>query len=58
MSKFIRPVIFLNTVFDEFEKRNLRKEATVELKEGEPLVYGAKSDKRLDLDGFAAEGCK
>ena len=46
-------VIFNDGVFNEFEKRNLRKEATVELKDGEALVYGAKNDKRLEYENFA-----
>ena len=48
-------VIFNDGVFDEFEKRNLRKEATVELKEGSELIYGAKSDKKLEWSGFTFE---
>ena len=45
-------VIFNDGAFKDFENRKMRKEATVELTHGKPMVFGAKSDKGIVLDGL------
>lgn len=45
-------VIFNDGVFDPFEKRSERADHTVELRHGEPLIYGKKKDKGIILDEF------
>ena len=46
-------VIFNDGVFKPFEGRKERQEATVELKAGEPLIFGAHKEKAISLDGFS-----
>jgi len=45
-------VIFNDGAFAAAESRLERKDATVELKHGEPLIFGKNSDKGIILDGF------
>ncbi|MFC2131059.1 2-oxoacid:ferredoxin oxidoreductase subunit beta [Bacteroidota bacterium] len=45
-------VIYNDGAFDKFTKKDLRKEHTVELKHGEPLVFGNDDDKGIKLDGY------
>ncbi len=45
-------VIFNDGAFDGFTIKEKRKEYTVELTHGEPLVFGDNEDKGIILDGF------
>ena len=44
-------VIFNDGAFDLFTKKETRKEHTVELQHGKPLVFGNNDDKGVKLDG-------
>jgi len=46
-------VIFNDKVFDDVAEKKVRAERTVDLRPGEPMVYGADSDKGLAVDGFS-----
>lgn len=45
-------VIFNDKVFDDVADKKVRSEMTIELEAGQPMVYGADSDKGLAFDGF------
>lgn len=45
-------VIFNDGAFDLYTKKDSRKEHTVELVHGKPLVFGENNDKGIILDGF------
>lgn len=46
-------VIFNDGAFADVESRKDRKNTTVELKHGEPLIFGTNSDRGIVLDGFS-----
>ncbi|MCB1053676.1 MAG: 2-oxoacid:ferredoxin oxidoreductase subunit beta [Acidobacteria bacterium] len=46
-------VIFNKDVFNDIYERDVRSDHMVHLEEGEPLVFGAESDKGVFLDGFS-----
>ena len=46
-------VIFNDGAFAKEESRIDRKDATIELKHGEPLIFGKNSDKGIVLDGLS-----
>lgn len=48
-------VIFNDGAFAATESRVERKDATVELKHGQPLIFGKNSDKGIRLNGFKPE---
>lgn len=45
-------IIFNDKVFNDFEKRDLRQDSTVELADGQPMLYGKNKDKGVILDGL------
>ncbi len=45
-------VIFNDGAFDKYTAKDLRKENTVNLEHGKPLVFGNNDDKGIKLDGF------
>jgi 2-oxoglutarate ferredoxin oxidoreductase subunit beta len=45
-------VIFNDGAFDKYTKKDTRKESTVEMRHGEPLVFGETDDKGIILDGY------
>jgi len=45
-------VIFNEGAFDHFRTKETRKDKTITLEHGKPLVFGEKSDKGIRLDGF------
>jgi len=45
-------VIFNDGVFDEVAEKKVRDERTVDLRPGEPIVYGADGDKGLAIEGY------
>ncbi len=45
-------LIFNEGAFDGFTEKELRKEKTVVLEHGQPLVFGQNEDKGIKLDGF------
>jgi 2-oxoglutarate ferredoxin oxidoreductase subunit beta len=45
-------VIFNDGAFDPFTKKESRKEYSVVLEHGKPLVFGENNDKGIKLDGF------
>jgi len=51
-------VIFNDGVFDEVADKKVRAERTVELEEGQPMVYGAERDKGLRVRNYVVEVCK
>ncbi len=46
-------VIYNDGAFDLFTSKQTRKEHTVELRHGQPLVFGNEDDKGIILDGFS-----
>ncbi|MFT7665256.1 MAG: 2-oxoglutarate ferredoxin oxidoreductase subunit beta [Planctomycetota bacterium] len=50
-------VIFNDGAFNDFLDKGVRKEKTIDLQPGEPMVYGEDSDKGLRLVGFQVERC-
>lgn len=46
-------VIFNDGAFEPFEKRSKRAETTVELKDGQAMIYGTNKDKALSLEGLS-----
>ena len=47
--------IFNDGAFKNFTEKNEKPESTVNLRHGEPLVYGARQDKGIVLNGFTLE---
>ncbi|MGE5480363.1 MAG: 2-oxoacid:ferredoxin oxidoreductase subunit beta [Chloroflexota bacterium] len=45
-------VIFNDAAFDAFGSKENRKEKTVKLENGKPLIFGENNDKGIKLDGF------
>ncbi len=45
-------VIFNDGAFDDYTKKEVRDERTVNLEHGRPLVFGKEKDKGIILDGF------
>lgn len=45
-------VIFNDGAFDEYTAKDKRKENTVNLEHGKPLIFGDNDDKGIKLDGF------
>lgn len=45
-------VIFNDGAFDEYTDKDKRKESTVMLEDGKPLIFGTNNDKGIILDGF------
>lgn len=45
-------VIYNDGAFDLYTKKETRKDYTVEIKHGQPLVFGENSDKGIRMDGF------
>lgn len=45
-------VVFNDGAFVSFSEKEVRKEKTVLLEHGKPLVFGANNDKGIKLDGF------
>ncbi|MEX1025787.1 MAG: 2-oxoacid:ferredoxin oxidoreductase subunit beta [Planctomycetota bacterium] len=45
-------VIFNDKVFDETSDKKVRDEMTVDLRPGEPMVYGANRERGIAFDGF------
>ena len=45
-------IIYNDGAFDEFTRKDTRKEKTVVLEHGKPLVFGENEDKGIKLDGF------
>jgi 2-oxoglutarate ferredoxin oxidoreductase subunit beta len=45
-------VVFNDSTFSEFTDRETKKERTVLLEHGKPLIYGVNNDKGIKLDGF------
>lgn len=45
-------VIFNDNAFDDFTKKGIRDENSVNLEHGKPLVFGIEKDKGIKLDGF------
>ncbi len=45
-------VIFNDGAFDLYTKKETRKEHTVDLQHGKPLIFGDNNDKGIKLDGF------
>jgi 2-oxoglutarate ferredoxin oxidoreductase subunit beta len=50
-------VIFNDGVFDEVAEKKVRAERTVDLRPGEPIVYGADNDKGLKVEGYDLSKC-
>jgi 2-oxoglutarate ferredoxin oxidoreductase subunit beta len=50
-------VIFNDGAFDDVADKAVRDDRTIDLRPGEPLVYGKELDKGLRLEEFEAEGC-
>ena len=50
-------VIFNDKVFDEVADKKVRMERTVDLRPGEPIVYGATQDKGLKVEGYDVVPC-
>jgi len=50
-------VIFNDGCFDEFAGKKVRDDHTVDLRPGEPLVYGKSGDKGLCLEGLGVRAC-
>ena len=50
-------VIFNDKVFDEVADKKARAERTVDLRPGQPIVYGADGDKGLRIDGYDLREC-
>jgi 2-oxoglutarate ferredoxin oxidoreductase subunit beta len=51
-------VIFNDGVFDEVAEKKVRPERTIELRAGEPMVYGAARDKGLRIRDYKVQVCK
>jgi 2-oxoglutarate/2-oxoacid ferredoxin oxidoreductase subunit beta len=49
-------VIFNDGAFEAVAGRKVRDERTIDLRAGEPMVYGEAHDKGLAFDGFALKG--
>jgi 2-oxoglutarate/2-oxoacid ferredoxin oxidoreductase subunit beta len=45
-------IIYNNKAFDEYTSKDTRKDRTVNLEHGQPLVFGNNYDKGIKLDGF------
>jgi 2-oxoglutarate ferredoxin oxidoreductase subunit beta len=45
-------LIFNDEAFDDFTKKDVRDDNTVNLEHGKPLVFGKEHDKGIILDGF------
>ena len=50
-------VIFNDGAFNDIYDKKVRKERTVDLQPGQPMVYGENGDKGLRLRGFEVERC-
>ncbi len=48
-------VIFNDGCYKEWTEKAVRDEQTIDLVEGQPMVYGAEKDKGLKIDGFAVK---
>ncbi len=45
--------VFNDGAFDDFADRKVRKERQIQLRHGEPLIFGANDDKGIVLDGLS-----
>ncbi|MFT5289691.1 MAG: 2-oxoglutarate ferredoxin oxidoreductase subunit beta, partial [Planctomycetota bacterium] len=50
-------VIFNGGAFDEVADKKVRKEKTFNLSPGDPMIYGAESEKGIKIDGFNVAAC-
>ncbi len=50
-------VIFNDKVFDEVADKKVRDERTVDLRPGEPIVFGGDTKKGIKIDGFDVRLC-
>jgi 2-oxoglutarate/2-oxoacid ferredoxin oxidoreductase subunit beta len=48
-------VIFNDGCYKDWTEKAVRDEKTIDLVEGQPMVYGAEKDKGLKIDGFAVK---
>ena len=48
-------VIFNDACFDDVADKKVRDDKTIDLRPGEPLVYGKESDKGIRVEGFDTE---
>jgi 2-oxoglutarate ferredoxin oxidoreductase subunit beta len=45
-------IIFNDGAFEEFTRKDVRDDRTVNLEHGKPLIFGKNKDKGIKLDGF------